>query len=116
MNCLYCQNPLQDNPPASVDHFKASCWLCQTSFYYSLPEEELLWCEMKVKYKEHWYTAMFTFDAYIQKYFLGKSKTKFYTEPFILLNAGKRLLTFNYHPNITPANFLQKLPTLLTFS
>lgn len=80
-----------------------------TVYHLPLLQQDQYGVYFSAEYKDSLYTIYFYPDTSWCKIHLSKPKN-------LLKSPENPILTFEYLPNITPENFPDKLPTLLTFS
>lgn len=100
MNCYFCHKPCQSSAthPNSVEH---KCFYHPMAIIHNVSDlAETVYFTVKYKSKEY--------DIYFH---LKSKQCKMYKNIDL-----KPFIHFRYIPEITPENFLRKLPTLLTFS
>jgi hypothetical protein len=96
MNCYYCQQPMYYTESVNAKWFYYHCIPCDASFDYSNVSN----CVEHYRFvKEH-----------LIAYFYPLKN-----EFVLFLSLTKKYVEFDFIPNFTPSNILQKHKTLLTF-
>jgi len=117
MNCFFCQNECRkenDEGRWSCSHHAVTVHLRRYDYHEGDGLPDFLYFTHDHKDKE--YTVWFIFRPYDS----GSYKEPNYVSCHIdyyphNFNADGRLIQFDFIPNLTPDNFLQKLPTILVF-
>jgi hypothetical protein len=117
MNCQYCKRPCRKVQGRKYDQ-RRSYWQCdyhgqiQTRFFNETWDPNMSYSEtiLICFHKDVSYDAIFYhgITAHNKEFALFKSPTEYGPQQVVL--------TMDKAPNITPDNFLTKLPTLLTFA
>lgn len=101
MNCLFCQDHTKVHSPEPISEFK--CTNCLVTFFVN--NDDTIGHYIKdFEYNGKRYTAYWFID--------DRQEDKI---RFTLWNSLQLLIRWEFSPNITPFNIIQKLPTLLTF-
>jgi len=121
MNCLFCRNPTECLSRNSSDLWSQRqitvdlpwqfyCIPCEASFQFNIygePSGRLSSVFIRCEYKDLLYGALF-WPFTSPKFQLVEGRDDSW-------KLKKSILTLDFLPNINPSNFLEKLPTLLTF-
>lgn len=118
-DCKFCNRKCRKVSPEKGDHDRAPYWRCDyhgsvvVKHYWIndvMLQPMLSYVALIAYYKEDRYAAclMYNYDHYPYKFRLDK------VNPYP--KTTQSIITLDFHPDITPENVTQKLPTLILFS
>lgn len=128
MKCLYCDKicKKQRNPDINKEHIRnkwiclnhGECWLV---YQYDMEDKELLWLYYSVMEGTIQYSMKINYVDSTFKVLMFDDET--IDEIQVLTNNGNvqkayaltEVVKLDFIPDITPLNFKEKLPTILTF-
>jgi hypothetical protein len=108
MKCPFCHNEMKNVKPSTIiikgNYGDCDCGNCTT--YFLVKDNKIDSYGIHIEYKDKKYAALF----HLGNQFTLRRWSEDDEGP------GDKVFTLQFHPHITPQNFLRKLPTLLVFS
>lgn len=121
--CKFCNRPCRpcyEDPKSASRSMYDKHWRCDyhgiAVKHIGVPPDELTSLVLSVNYKDYQYDCMFNYDI------TTPSGGLIATYPFRILKMNRApktvevVVSLDFHPDITPENVVQKLPTLILFS
>jgi hypothetical protein len=116
MNCLYCNQDLNDTKYVTAPKTHYRCDPCRADFNFNGAGQPSLFT-FSVIHNDTEYTAFFDYARiYGRKIFTLRIMYDYEEQKYRMEQVMSLALELDWMPNFTPSNLMKKLPTILTFS